>query len=101
MADGLTTALTGTLVSAQPGGNCEVVCTYPKYEFTSTPSIGSVVSPNASMVMFYYFSTGITRRIEYLVYDFSAIVAAVGGSMGLFLGFSCHDGIKRLLYVLN
>ena len=26
---------------------------------------------------------------EYLVYDFNDIVAAVGGSLGLFLGFSC------------
>ncbi len=26
---------------------------------------------------------------EYLLYDFNDIIAAVGGSLGLFLGFSC------------
>ena len=28
-------------------------------------------------------------RKEYVLFDLNAIVASVGGSMGLFLGFSC------------
>ena len=31
------------------------------------------------------------------VYDFNAVVAGVGGSLGLFLGFSCYEYGKRLV----
>ena len=34
---------------------------------------------------------------EYYLYDFPAIVSAVGGSMGLFLGFSFYSSAKNLL----
>jgi hypothetical protein len=37
------------------------------------------------------------REEEYLLFDFNAIVSAVGGSLGLFLGFSCLDFLLRLL----
>jgi len=36
-------------------------------------------------------SSDIDVFTEILLYDFAAIVAAVGGSLGLFLGFSCLD----------
>ena len=38
---------------------------------------------------FFYQKSIIEREIETFVYDFSGIVASVGGSLGLFLGFSC------------
>lgn len=31
---------------------------------------------------------------QMVIYDFSAIVAGVGGSLGLFLGFSCYEAFK-------
>ena len=34
---------------------------------------------------------------EYLLMDFNSIVSAVGGSLGLFLGFSCLDFLMQLL----
>ena len=34
---------------------------------------------------------------QYTLYDFNAIVSAVGGSLGLFLGFSFFDFVKVLL----
>jgi len=34
---------------------------------------------------------------EYLLMDFNAIVAAIGGSLGLFLGFSCLDFLFKCL----
>ena len=34
---------------------------------------------------------------EYLLYDLNAIVSAVGGSLGLFLGFSCYELVKTCL----
>ena len=34
---------------------------------------------------------------QVLLFDFSAIVAGVGGSLGLFLGFSCLEMLQPLL----
>ena len=34
---------------------------------------------------------------ETQVYDINAVVASVGGSLGLFLGFSCYEYGKRLI----
>ncbi len=34
---------------------------------------------------------------EYLVYDDTAIVASVGGGLGLFLGFSCLSSARSLV----
>ena len=31
------------------------------------------------------------------MYDINAVVAAVGGSLGLFLGFSCYEYGKKLI----
>ena len=36
-------------------------------------------------------------HIETEVYNFNAIVASVGGSLGLFLGFSFYEYGKRLI----
>ena len=35
--------------------------------------------------------------MEIVLYDFNAVVASVGGSLGLFLGFSCYQYGKRLI----
>ena len=44
-----------------------------------------------SNMAIYYKNMDVDISEEVLLYDFSAIVAAVGGSMGLFLGFSCYS----------
>ena len=36
---------------------------------------------------------------EYILFDINSIVASVGGSMGLFLGFSCFGMLSSLLAV--
>ena len=42
-------------------------------------------------IAIYYTSNMVTRTDEYLVYDFSNILAALGGALGLFIGFSFYD----------
>ena len=44
-----------------------------------------------------YQSTDITVIEEVLLFDFAAIVAAVGGSLGLFIGFSFLDVFKAFI----
>ena len=39
----------------------------------------------------------ITRGFEFQVLDFAGIVGSVGGSLGLFLGFSCYATAKELI----
>ena len=44
------------------------------------------------------YGTGTVLNYEQvLIYDFNAILAAVGGSLGLFLGFSCYQCGKGLI----
>ncbi len=57
------------------------------------------LQPNTSEVVVYWNTVDVIQTNEDLLYDTSAIVAAVGGSMGLFLGFSCYDLAKRALNV--
>ncbi len=37
------------------------------------------------------YNYSVQLQEEILMFDFNAIIAAVGGSLGLFLGFSCLD----------
>ncbi len=49
---------------------------------------------NYTQVYVSYSTTMVMVSEEYKLFDFGAIVAAVGGSLGLFLGFSCWQFIK-------
>jgi hypothetical protein len=44
-----------------------------------------------------YSDTGVPIHQEVLLYDFNAIIAAVGGSLGLFIGFSVFDTFKAII----
>ena len=53
---------------------------------------------NSTFVITYYLEDSTIAVVsEYYLYDFSAIVSAVGGSMGLFLGFSFYSTAKLLI----
>ena len=48
------------------------------------------------IISFYQsFTQDVLMEME--IYDFNAVVASVGGSLGLFLGFSCYECGKRLI----
>ena len=47
---------------------------------------------NRSNIAIYYEDTDTLVTEEVLLYDLNSIVSAVGGSLGLFLGFSCFQG---------
>ena len=65
---------------------CPNPCTEITYE-TITKSIPHDVTKFA-IVQMYYNTNFVTVHEEYLIFDFSAILVAIGGSLGLFLGFS-------------
>ena len=53
---------------------------------------------NMAMVQMYYQSDHITVLEEYLIFDFTSILVAIGGSLGLFLGFSFFQCGSLFLY---
>ena len=46
-------------------------------------------SPTESQVFLLHTSSSVSVEEEYELFDANEIVSAVGGSLGLFLGFSC------------
>ena len=73
---------------------CPNSCTEISYEMTSK-SIPHDLSDMAFISM-YYQSDHLRLLEEYLVFDFTSILVAIGGSLGLFLGFSffqCATGL--------
>ena len=47
------------------------------------------------MALYQSFTESVYKETE--IYDFNAVVAGVGGSLGLFLGFYCYEYGKRLV----
>ena len=76
---------------------CQESCTKTSYQmdFRADPSqLGNI---NNSHVFLLYDQTDINVREEVLLFDFGAILAAVGGSLGLFLGFSCRGFLMHFV----
>ena len=51
-----------------------------------------------ALVYISYYSDRMLLLEEYLVFDFSSILVAIGGSLGLFLGFSFFQCGSEILY---
>ena len=80
--------------------------TTPKLGAKFTLIILSLIAPSlpltpryTSAIAMYYHETEVQVKQEFLIYDLNAIVATIGGSLGLFLGFSCYEvargGLQR------
>ena len=48
----------------------------------------------------FYLSDRMSLLEEYLIFDFASILVAIGGSLGLFLGFSLFQSGSQLLDVI-
>ena len=84
------------------------LCTSVFYEHTMIFTGISAMLPNTEGVKgawFWLEGPKIKVEEEYKVYSFSGIVGTVGGSLGLFVGFSFLDclllGVKRLANMSN
>ena len=75
-----------------------VTSSYSTSVFTSNSLHLTKNSVNGITIALQYLNTNIARYEEYLLFDSIAIIAAVGGALGLFIGFSCFDCVK---YILN
>ena len=55
---------------------------------------------NRSNIAIYYENTDTLVTEELLLHDFNSIISAVGGSLGLFLGFSCLQGAMWIVDIV-
>ncbi len=89
----------GLLEPATSG--CQKPCSHTSYNIYTLPDVAYEPEVNMSSVLAYWDTVRVLQSSEDLLYDANAIVAAVGGSLGLFLGFSCYDGFKKVLSYLE
>ena len=66
-----------------------------------TPVLAGKRYVNESNLKLFYKTKKVRVTEEVLLYDFNTIVGTVGGSLGLFLGFSCYGVIQMLVDWLN
>ena len=79
--------------------NCSVPCSTWYYPYSvkdyNPKSVQSLLGNDSGLDSNRFWMTFVSNRVkvteEYVVYDFNGILAAMGGSLGLFLGFSCFD----------
>ena len=50
-----------------------------------------------TLIRMYYHSTTVHHHNEYLLVDLATLIGSVGGSLGLFLGFSCFKAGQYLI----
>ena len=85
--------------------DCQLPCTQKMYkfelEYSHVNSLKGILSKGSSTSFYLivkYKTLKIDERTEALVYDGVSFVAAAGGNLGLFLGFSLFS---TLMYLLN
>jgi hypothetical protein len=83
---------------------CKLPCTRVKYarNFAEYPEKSLPESDKLFFSLWiYYSSLQVEAKIERYIYGFETAIVAVGGSMGLFLGWSCYSVIDTGLTFLE
>ena len=70
-------------------GPCKLPCVHD--EFKVLHHIENNKKPDVIIIRYKYKSTQVSIFEEFLVYDFVNFIGSVGGSLGLFIGFSYFD----------
>jgi hypothetical protein len=73
-----------------PQKHCKVPCSSTQFSADFIETTGQETKRSLS-VWLVLASNIVTIHEEYLVYDFLSFVGSVGGSLGLFVGFSFFD----------
>ncbi len=84
------------------GSNCEMPAIMTTYEVTRTDYLQHLFTKPDMAIMFVTLgNTDIIIEEEYNLQDFAAVIATLGGSVGIFLGWSLFDLIKSVSYGLE
>ena len=99
-------------LSSSPGEfDCPVPCSQESYKISmdfyhkNKWFYGDLIPENVGkdyFALYVYFSTlAVEQRIENLDFDFESFLAAIGGNLGLFLGFSCLSVLLGFVRLVN
>ena len=80
--------------------NCQRDCTIVEYhgEYETLPDI---LGPRNVAIGLYVMDNQIQEKKEYLIYDFNGVIGFVGGTLGLFVGFSIFNIVEHFLNVVK
>ena len=80
--------------------NCQRDCTIFEYhgEYETLPDI---LGPRKVAIGLYVMDNQIQEKKEYLIYDFNGVIGFVGGTLGLFVGFSIFNIVEHCLNVVK
>ena len=85
--------------------DCPVLCDNVKYDGRLTKfgknSLGNKENINKTTLYAKYASPKVKIEEEYTLMGPTAIISATGGSLGLFLGFSCYGAIWNAFEMLE
>jgi len=91
-----------SIINVMESAVCGVQCTkeHYDYEHITLPLPNHANFKNRAGLMMFYSTTNVQEVKEVYLYDFNSILSSVGGSLGLFLGFSCFGTILTLAHCL-
>ena len=81
--------------------NCSKSCEIINYSGVSKSMVGYIQNQKKIWIEFEIKSDNFETYEEYFVYNFYDVVGSVGGTLGLFIGLSFIDLLKRLMKSLK
>ena len=79
-------------------GYCAKPCRNYQYSGKLSTWIGYVPTPKIAILQYYFSTDELIKHEEYLLFDTMTIIGYVGGTLGLFIGFSFLDLVSRSIY---
>ena len=79
---------------------CPLACTKEKYKGEKRIIDGNRIPPNLVMLRLAYKSMDVETHNEVLIQELSSFIGTVGGSLGLFIGFSYTGFVGKLIDIL-
>ena len=80
---------------------CPNSCTQFEYQGKMKSLVG-YVNDSKSVWMDYLFLSGYLEvHQEYLVYEMDDVIGSIGGTLGLFIGFSFHELLKYFIEIIK
>ena len=76
---------------------CPKMCASLIFRGELARETGSFYDPRHSEIFFWFASNETQVHTEYLVFDTNGLIGSIGGSLGLFIGFSFHGAMISIL----
>lgn len=92
---------TRALLRANSQRDCAVSCRVDEYSYHDRSTPYAIEGEGFSKFFMYFNQIEVEFSREHRLYDLNNIVAAVGGSMGLFLGFSFFETVLKVINMLS